>query len=105
MKEERFSGIQITNGFYKEAHIMNYDPNVFKAKANRRARKIWLIFAILLTANYGSDAGKGIISGSYFLTFCALCWLPFLAGLILLKVKGIATNLDKLNIAIGYGIF
>ena len=84
---------------------MNYDPNIFKAKANRRACKIWLIFAILLTANYGSDAGKGIISGSYFLIFCALCWLPFLAGLILLKIKGMATHLYKLNIAIGYGIF
>ena len=26
---------------------MNYDESVFKEKANRRARKIWLIFAIL----------------------------------------------------------
>ena len=34
---------------------MNYDESVFKEKANRRARKIWLIFAILLSANYGSD--------------------------------------------------
>lgn len=35
--------------------IMNYDENIFKEKANRKARKIWLIFALLLSANYGSD--------------------------------------------------
>ena len=45
---------------------MNYDENIFKAKANQRARKIWLIFALLLTANYGSDTSKGIRSGPYF---------------------------------------
>ena len=35
---------------------MNYDENVFKEKANIKARRIWLVFALLLTANYGSDA-------------------------------------------------
>ena len=30
---------------------MNYDEKLFKEKANRKARKIWLIFAILLSAN------------------------------------------------------
>ncbi len=84
---------------------MNYDENVFKAKANRRARKIWLVFALLLTANYGSDTSKGIRSGPYFLTFVLLCWIPFFAGQILLKVKGMATDYYKYEIAIGYGIF
>lgn len=84
---------------------MNYDENVFKAKANQRARKIWLIFALLLTANYGSDTSKGIRSGPYFLTFVLLCWIPFFAGQILLKVKGMATDYYKYEIAIGYGIF
>ena len=81
---------------------MNYDENVFKAKANQRARKIWLIFALLLTANYGSDTSKGIRSGPYFLTFVLLCWIPFFAGQILLKVKGMATDYYKYEIAIGY---
>lgn len=84
---------------------MNYDENVFKAKANQRARKIWLIFALLLTANYGSDTSKGIRSGPYFLTFVLLCWIPFFVGQILLKVKGMATDHYKYEIAIGYGIF
>lgn len=39
---------------------MNYDENIFKEKANRKARKIWLIFALLLSANYGSDVANGL---------------------------------------------
>ena len=39
---------------------MNYDANVFKAKANIKARRIWLVFSLLLTANYGTDAANGI---------------------------------------------
>lgn len=36
---------------------MDYDENVFKAKANIKARRIWLVFALLLSANYGTDVG------------------------------------------------
>ena len=39
---------------------MSYDEKVFKEKANRKARRIWIIFAVLLTANYGSDAASGL---------------------------------------------
>lgn len=84
---------------------MNYDASVFKAKANKKARNVWLIFALLLTANYGSDTANGFHTGSYYLTFLLLCWLPFFAGQILLKVKGMATDWYKFEIAIGYGIF
>lgn len=52
---------------------MNYDETVFKEKANRRARKIWLVFAILLSANYGSDTSNGLHSATYYMTFLALC--------------------------------
>lgn len=41
-------------------YSMNYDANVFKAKANIKARRIWLVFSLLLTANYGTDAANGI---------------------------------------------
>mgnify|MGYP000446141434 CR=1 FL=1 len=40
---------------------MNYDENVFKAKANIKARRIWLIFSLLLTANYGADMSNGCL--------------------------------------------
>ena len=38
---------------------MNYDANVFKAKANIKARRIWLVFSLLFSANKGADAANG----------------------------------------------
>lgn len=84
---------------------MNYDANVFKEKANRKARKIWLIFAILLTANYGADFSNGLWSPQYYAIFVILCWIPFFAGQIALKIKGMSTDLYKYVIAVGYGVF
>ena len=37
---------------------MGYDEKIFKAKANIKARRLWLVFAILLTANYGTVHSK-----------------------------------------------
>lgn len=84
---------------------MNYDESVFKEKANRRARRIWLIFAILLSANYGADVANHLQSTTYYFIFLALCWLPIIIGEILLRVKGFASDLYKFNLVIGYGIF
>ena len=67
---------------------MNYDANVFKAKANIKARRIWLVFSLLLTANYGTDAANGIYPKSSYIIFVALCWIPFFIGEILLRIKG-----------------
>ncbi len=84
---------------------MNYDANVFKEKANQKARRIWLIFSILLSANYGSDVPKGLYPSVHYIIFLILCWVPFISGEILLRVKGKATDKYKYNLAIGYSIF
>lgn len=84
---------------------MKYDESVFKEKANRRARRIWIIFAALLSANYGADVANHLRGTSYYLIFLILCWLPILAGEILLRVKGFDTDQYKFNLVIGYGIF
>lgn len=84
---------------------MTYDENVFKEKANRKARKIWIVFAVLLSANYGSDASGGLYPTTSYLIFLALCWLPLIFGKVLLRVKGWATELYRYDLVIGYGIF
>ena len=84
---------------------MTYDENVFKEKANRKARKIWIVFAVLLSANYGSDASGGLYPTTSYLVFLALCWLPLIFGEVLLRVKGWATELYRYDLVIGYGIF
>ena len=84
---------------------MTYDENVFKEKANRKARKIWIVFAVLLSANYGSDASGGLYPTTSYLIFLALCWLPLIFGEVLLRVKGWATELYRYDLVIGYSIF
>lgn len=84
---------------------MKYDPIIFREKANRKARNVWFVFALLLSMNYGSDVLNGLSTPQYFLAFLALCWIPFFIGQILLKMKGTATDMYKYEFAIGYGIF
>ena len=67
---------------------MNYDENVFKAKANIKARRIWLVFSLLLTANYGADMSNGLYPSKQYLYFVLLCWIPFFIGELFLKIKG-----------------
>lgn len=84
---------------------MGYDEKIFKAKANIKARRLWLVFAILLTANYGTDTANGAYSVSNYIIFVILCWLPFVCGDILLKKKGKDNDRYRLAFVIGYGIF
>lgn len=84
---------------------MDYDEKLFKAKANIKAQRIWLVFALLLTANYGSDVSSGLYPVNNYIIFVILCWIPFFIGEILLRIKGKDTDLYKYNLVIGYGIF
>ena len=84
---------------------MGYDEKIFKAKANIKARRLWLVFAILLTANYGTDTANGSYSISNYIIFVILCWLPFVCGDILLKIKGKDNDRYRFAFVVGYGIF
>ena len=84
---------------------MIYDENAFKEKANRKARKIWIIFSVLLSANYGADTANSLYPTGSYIIFLLLCWLPLISGEILLRVKGWATELYRYDLVIGYGIF
>ena len=58
---------------------MGYDEKIFKAKANIKARRLWLVFAILLTANYGTDTVNGAYSVSNYIIFVIFhCHPPIL---------------------------
>lgn len=84
---------------------MDYNENEFKAKANIKTRRIWLVFALLLTANYGSDVSQGGYPSTNFIIFLILCWVPFFIGDLLLRIKGKADDRYRYTLVIGYGIF
>lgn len=84
---------------------MDYNENEFKAKANIKTRRIWLVFALLLSANYGSDVSQGGYSPTNFIIFLILCWVPFFSGDLLLRIRGKADDRYRYALVIGYGIF
>ena len=48
---------------------MGYDEKDFKDKGEYQGRRLWLVFAILLTANYGTDTANGAYSVSNYIIF------------------------------------
>lgn len=84
---------------------MDYNENEFKAKANIKARRIWLVFALLLSANYGSDVSQGGYPSTNYIIFLILCWVPFFAGDLLLRIRGKADDRYRYALVVGYGIF
>ena len=84
---------------------MDYNENEFKAKANIKARRIWLVFALLLSANYGSDVSQGGYPSTNYIIFLLLFLVPFFAGDLLLRIRGKADDRYRYALVIGYGIF
>ena len=84
---------------------MDYNENEFKAKANIKARRIWLVIALLLSANYGTDVSQGGYPSTNFIIFLILCWVPFFAGDLLLRIRGKADDRYRYALVVGYGIF
>lgn len=84
---------------------MDYNENEFKAKANIKARRIWLVFALLLSANYDSDVSQGGYPSTNYIIFLILCWVPFFSGDLLLRIRGKADDRYRYALVIGYGIF
>lgn len=85
--------------------IMEYNDIFFRERANKKVKTIWTIFNILLTASYGADMSGGLLTPQYYLTFVSLCWIPYIIGMLLLKIKGNATPAYRYCLAIGYTIF
>lgn len=85
--------------------ISFHNENEFKAKANIKARRIWLVFALLLSANYGTDVSQGGYPSTNFIIFLILCWVPFFAGDLLLRIRGKADDRYRYALVVGYGIF
>ena len=74
-------------------------------KKQTEKQGVYGLFLQSSSANYGSDVSKGLNTASYYFVFLALCWIPIIAGVILLRKKGWETDLYKYDLVVGYGIF
>ena len=83
---------------------MNYDEEFFKKRANMSSLSMWLLLNVILTALYILEVVKGGRTPGYLAIFLSICWVPFLLGLLALKIKGTSTWIYREFVAIGYGV-
>ncbi len=82
---------------------MNYDEDYFKKRANMSSLSMWLLLNVILTALYILEVAKGGRTLGYLAIFLSICWVPFLLGLLVLKLKGGSTWIYREFVAVGYG--
>ena len=84
---------------------MEQNEAYYAKSSNKKAMAMWIFIGIVLTAAYTLEVVKESRSVPYYCIFLVFCWVPFIVGLIVLKVMGMGTWLYKYVIAIGYGAF
>ncbi|MBQ2282635.1 MAG: hypothetical protein II250_00500 [Agathobacter sp.] len=67
---------------------MKYDEKEFKRSANKKAMLQWMLVAIVLSIAYTIEVIKGDRALPYYVAFMLVCWVPFLIGVLILKLKG-----------------
>lgn len=84
---------------------MEYNELQFKKSSNMKAMLMWLVINIVLTGAYFLELVKGARNIKYIIIFCFFCWVPFIAGGIVMKIRGAGTVLYREIISYGYMVF
>lgn len=84
---------------------MEYNEERFKKSANLKVLIAWFCIALMLSGAYAIEFFSGKRTLQYYLLFLLVCWLPFCLGLVVLKIKGMASSAYKRFVTIGYGLF
>ncbi len=82
---------------------MEYNEKKFAASANKKAMGMWLAMLVVLSVAYVFEIIKGLKSVQFYIILELLCWIPFIAGLIVLKVKGWHSKLYQDFVGFGFG--
>lgn len=84
---------------------MNYDEKKFAASANKKTMGMWLAMLLVLSVAYALEVVKELKTPQYFILMELIAWVPFIIGLIVVKVQGWHSNLYHNIAGIGYGVF
>jgi len=84
---------------------MEYNEKQFAKSANKKALGMWLVMSLVLSATYLIEVLRELKTPQFFLWMELICWVPFVFGLIVLKVKGWHTKLYQDIVGFGYGFF
>ncbi len=80
---------------------MEYDKKVFAKQANKHTMRIWMVMMLILSAAYFMEMKNGKQSVSFFVILELIGWVPFIAGAVVLKIKG--GHWEKYYDFVGYG--
>ncbi len=84
---------------------MEYNEKQFAKSANKKALGMWFVVMAVFSVTYALEVGKGLKTPRFYLFMELICWVPFILGLIVLKVKGGHTKLYQDFVGGGYGLF
>ncbi|MBE5931219.1 MAG: methyl-accepting chemotaxis protein [Lachnospiraceae bacterium] len=83
---------------------MEYEESYFKKQANKNTLLMWTTLNVIFTVLYILEMIKGGRTPQYLAVFLSLCWIPYLIGLIVLKIKGFDTPIYCEIVSAGYGL-
>lgn len=81
---------------------MEYEESYFKKQANKSTFLMWTVLDVIFTVLYILEMLKGGRTPQYLAVFLSICWIPYLLGLIFLKVKGWSTESYCQFVSVGY---
>lgn len=84
---------------------MEYSEEYFAKSANRKALLMWALLNVVLSVAYAIEIFKGLRTVTYYLAFLGICWIPWIVGIVILKIKGEHTAVFRTVIAVGYTLF
>ena len=82
-----------------------YSPEYFQGRANKCVAISWAVICIILSAAYALEVMKDQRTTTYYLVFLAAAWVPFLIGLVVLKLRSMKTRAFREIVIVGYGLF
>ncbi|MBQ9768402.1 MAG: methyl-accepting chemotaxis protein [Lachnospiraceae bacterium] len=85
--------------------MQNYDEEYFKVKANMRAGTTWIVVMILITCFYAQKYFAEEVTKSWFIIFLVLGWGGYIFAGLVLKTKGMGTNVYRYLMGINYQLF
>lgn len=66
---------------------MEYNEKKFAASANKKTMGMWLAMLVVLSIAYALEIKKGLKTPGYFLLMELIAWVPFVIGLVAIKVQ------------------
>ena len=84
---------------------MEYDAKSFARSANKKAMGMWLAMLVILSGAYAIEIVKGLKTVQYFVLMEICAWVPFIIGLVVVKIRGWQSRAYRDIVGLGYTVF